>query len=233
MINRRLGIFLLIALGAHIFIMTAVIIITPEDMGRVRPYTKINFLGPILRKTAFDIMLENVNPVVRTTYRLADLSVQRGYLDLTVLKNSSTVQEFPENLERNMDTSIMDFLAEVKTVPDLSLGYGMDSTLLSSWDLKEPLTKDLRQVIYKPDQPLLMSGIYGDDVSFNIKIRALIDQSGNVKQVEPLTTTGYPELDITAGKFVKRWVFEPQIDLMDVSDEWIVVEIILLTGIDQ
>jgi hypothetical protein len=48
-----------------------------------------------------------------------------------------------------------------------------------------------------------------------------------VKKAEPVTTTGYPKLDILAVKHVRGWIFEAS---GANEDEWIVVEVKLNTG---
>ena len=67
--SRNFRIALLISLGIHIFCMSIITITNPVVREKMKSYSRVNFLGPLLRKTAFDIMLENANPVVRTTYR--------------------------------------------------------------------------------------------------------------------------------------------------------------------
>jgi outer membrane biosynthesis protein TonB len=52
----------------------------------------------------------------------------------------------------------------------------------------------------------------------------LVNTEGNVKTSEPVTTSGYPELDMIASNFVKGWAFEPQESIYG-KDEWITREI--------
>ena len=59
MISRNLSIALLVSIGVHVLGMSAVTIINPDIPGRGQPYTRVDFLGPLLGKTAFDIMIEN------------------------------------------------------------------------------------------------------------------------------------------------------------------------------
>ncbi len=67
--------------------------------------------------------------------------------------------------------------------------------------------------------------------SFRVKVKVQIGRDGNVKHAEPLTTTGYPQLDMMASKYAKGWIFEPKEDV-NVPDEWQVVEVVLNTGRD-
>ncbi|NQT32394.1 MAG: energy transducer TonB [Candidatus Omnitrophica bacterium] len=227
MIGRTLRIALLVSLGVHVIGMSAVTIIAPGGPERAKTYTRVDFLGPILKKTAFDIMLENVNPVVKTTYRHMMASPGSGQLEIAVPKQETVIREFPEYLENNMDALISDFLKGTKTVPEFYAGFETDELLMNNW---APLARDKeneRKVIYKPGQPFIMRGFYGDRESFRVKMKVLINSDGNVKAVEMLVTTGYPNLDITASKHVKGWIFEPSESR---DPEWRKVDVILNTG---
>ncbi|MFC1644120.1 energy transducer TonB [Candidatus Omnitrophota bacterium] len=229
MISRNLAIALLISLGAHVFGMTMVTIVNPGDLERTRPYTRVDFLGPILQKTAFDIMLENVTPIVRTHYMYTALAPRSEYLKVMAPKREMVVQEFPEHLENKMDILVLDFLTGSKGVPDFDTHFGAENFMPASWKVGTAQEPKTRRVIYRPDPPSVTRGLYGEKETFRIKIRVLVDKDGNVEKTEPLTTTGYPRLDITASKFVRGWIFEPTEDRIW-PDEWQVVEVILNTG---
>lgn len=229
MIGRNLTIALVVSLGVHVFSMSAVTIITPDDMRHKGAYTSVDFLGPILKKTAFDIMLENVAPSMSTTYRYAGFSPQDSYLTIAVTKRESLVPAFPEYQDSKMDTLVLDFLTETKTVPGLNLGLGSNRYMLPGWGQGESARASARRVIYKADPPVIMSGFYGDKTEYQIKVDVLVGPDGKVKQAEPLTTTGYPQLDIMASEFVRSWIFEPQ-QKSTGQDEWHIVEVILRAG---
>jgi outer membrane biosynthesis protein TonB len=74
-----------------------------------------------------------------------------------------------------------------------------------------------------------MRGLYGDREKYKIKIRLLISAGGNIKKMEPVTTTGFPEVDIIVSKFVKGWIFEPIADAAE-EDEWREIKVILKVG---
>ena len=214
MIDRSLRIAFGISLGIHIFAMSAVMIVIPEKAGRKRSLTRVDFLGPILEKTAFDIMLESASPAVETTYSLGDAPF--GYRDLQVSPpgRMSLKLEFPQHLENRMDSIILSTLTGYKIVPDFYL------------DVEEGIPGG-RKVIYTPDQPFVMKSLYGGKNFINVKVRALVDSSGTVRKTESVTTTGYPQLDILAAKYVRSWTFEAR---ETGEDEWIVLDVTLNTG---
>lgn len=204
----------------HIFAMSAVMIVTPGNMDRKKGYTRVDFLGPILEKTAFDIMLESTNPVVKTSYSLGDLPF--GFRDLKVPSpgRMSFEQEFPRHLEDSRDNVILDALIGYKTVPDFYLDV-RDAMLNSqTW------SPDQRKVVYTPDPPFIMKSLYGGKDFIDIRVRALVGPDGNVKKTEPVTTTGYPQLDSVAAKFVRSWIFEKK---KAGGEEWIILEVVLDT----
>ncbi|MDP8298337.1 MAG: hypothetical protein P9L88_00295, partial [Candidatus Tantalella remota] len=85
-----------------------------------------------------------------------------------------------------------------------------------------------RAVVYKPVPPRVSSELYGGRDTFRSRFRLTVDSNGNVKRAEPVTTTGYPEVDILSTKFVKGWIFESGRDLSR-RDVDITVEVILET----
>jgi hypothetical protein len=220
MIDRNLRIAIGISLGVHIFAMSAVVIVTPGNMDRKKGYTRVDFLGPILEKTAFDIMLESANPTVETSYSLGNLPF--GFRDLKVPSpgRMSFEQEFPRHLEDSRDNAILDALIGYKTVPDFYLDVKDTMPDSQSW------SPDRRKVVYMPDTPFIMKSLYGGKDFIDIRVRALVDPDGNVKKTEPVTTTGYPKLDITAAEFVKSWIFEKK---KAGGEEWITIEVMLDT----
>ncbi|MFQ5952430.1 MAG: hypothetical protein ACE5JK_03390 [Candidatus Omnitrophota bacterium] len=221
MIDRNLRIAIGISLGVHIFVMSAVMIVTPDRMGRKKGYTRVDFLGPILEKTAFDIMLESANPVMKTSYGLGPLSFGVGRLKASPPGRMSLKQEFSQHLENRMDSSALEALEDYKTVPDFYLDVKAGGSEL--W----ALGFEKRKVIYTPEAPFIMRGLYGSKDEIHIKIKALVSSCGSVKKAEPVITTGYPQLDILATKYVRGWIFEPK---GESGDEWIVLNVTLETG---
>ncbi|MDP8299843.1 MAG: hypothetical protein P9L88_08095 [Candidatus Tantalella remota] len=226
MATRTLVIAVLVSLGIHIVGMSVVKIVAPEWQGRKSPYTKVDFLGPILRKTAFDIMLENVTPVVRTTYSYSGTGTQGENLKAVAPKRKVYVQEFPVYLEQRMDDNVLDFFSSSKDVPGFALRLSDKAFAPDEWSVGR--REEGRAVVYRPVPPRVSSELYSGRDTFRSRFRLTVDSNGNVKRAEPVTTTGYPELDILSTKFVKGWIFESGRDLSR-GDEDITVEVILET----
>lgn len=227
MFNRTFGIVFLAALGIHIVGMSLVSIIPPKDEGRMRPYTRVDFLGPILRKTAFDIMLDHTVSFSADMYDYSNQEVDENYLEATLERTESGIQEFPGHLEGKMDTRLESFLAGKKSVPGIET-EGLEEAFPM---FEESLVRRApeRKVIYKPEKPSITEDFYGDKDTFIVKVKVVIDPDGKVKASEPVTTSGIPNIDIAASKYVKSWLFEAQGSALE-EDDIRIIEVELAGG---
>ncbi len=212
-------------IGIHIFCMSVVAITSPPAREKMRSYSRVAFLGPLLRKTAFDIMLENANPVVRTTYRHMMSDSWSGYLRAAAPeRHMSLTDKFSNYFTNNgLDSVVIGFLYDDKSTPDFLLTVERKISLR-----RHGLDERQRGTVYKPEAPVLAPGLYGEDDVFHIRVRAMVSGEGIVKRVEPITTTGYPGLDFMASKFVSGWIFEEREGAE--KDEWEEIEVVLKTG---
>ncbi|MFH1798661.1 MAG: hypothetical protein ABH844_04925 [Candidatus Omnitrophota bacterium] len=216
MFNRNLRIAVLISFGAHIFAMLMVTIVSPLEHVRVQPYTRVDFLGPLLNKTAFDIMLKNVNPLVETMYQNIQMDNHYKQLKSEVFQKSFETHHLPAVQERVMDGALSDFLSGTKTAPDFLTEKQKDES-------------KGRKIIYHPPVPTFIKELYGDKTICKVDFRIYINSDGKIEKAEPVTTTGYPQLDLMAAKFVRSWIFEPKRTVSNYS-EWHKVEVILEAG---
>lgn len=227
MISRNLRIALLISIGVHIVWMSVISIVTPNDAGRLRPYTRVDFLGSILKKTAFDMMIEEATPGMSAVYGYdAFFSTHDRYLDVVMPKLASGLPEFPVYAENSMEDLVSGFLTGDKAVPDFTRGSEGFGSGLYGFEQDVPGSITARKVIYRPEVPHLMSGLYDGKISFRVKMRVLVGPDGNVRMVESYTTTGYPRVDIMASEYVKGWIFERQ-GGFSAEDEWQEVNVTL------
>ncbi len=227
-INRTLRIALLLSVGVHVAGMSAVSIITPTGLDRIKSFTQVDFLGPILEKTAFDIMIENVDPVFSTSYGDAFENITNAYLKVATPKRKFSGERYSAYLEVVTGRGVFDFLSGTKTIPDFLLSPAMAYPIRINGGRRES-GKTGREVVHKPMQPLILRGLYGDESGYAIKLKVLTDEGGSVRLVDPLTTTGYPQLDLKAAEYVKTWIFAPAGEGSPV-EEWVEVEIFLETG---
>ncbi|HPS20354.1 MAG TPA: hypothetical protein PKY78_05140 [Candidatus Omnitrophota bacterium] len=57
MFRLNLKKFIVISLAIHVFVLSVFVIVIPGSVGRIRPYTRIDFLGAVFKKTVFDLMM--------------------------------------------------------------------------------------------------------------------------------------------------------------------------------
>lgn len=230
LISRTLRTALLVSVGVHLAGMSAVTIIAPEGFGRMQPFTQVDFLGPILEKTAFDIMIEGADPVFSARYGDdVDEDMTSVYLKVETPKRDFPGPRFPGYFDIVPGRGILDFLSGTKTMPDILLSSHVSGPGSPGQVVSRRKAAFSRKVVHRPAQPLVMRGLYGNETGYFIKVRALADRQGKVKLVEPLTTTGYPGLDLEAAEYVKTWLFEPAGEGVQ-GEEWVEVELFLETG---
>jgi len=204
--------------------MSAVLIVNPSENVRIRPYSRIDFLGPILKKTTFNIMAENMVPDAGISHDQMLLDPPSDRLRVLPSQNDkfSNVAGGPYPLKR-METVFKNALSGEKSVPDFF------QTEESAISVRSGDEKNERQVLYSPPAPRLMKGLYGDRGSFRVRMRVLVSPDGTVKSCEPLMTSGIPEIDIMAAKYAKSRIYEPK-QGASVSDEWCQTEVVLKIG---
>ncbi|MFH1846156.1 MAG: hypothetical protein ABH869_01215 [Candidatus Omnitrophota bacterium] len=231
MLNRNLRIALFVSLGMHIMVMSLVGIVVPEDVGRLRPYTKVNFLGPVLGKTAFDIMLENATPSIFSFSRNAAFLPQEISLKIMEKKRRKILAAIPETFAAENSDDIAGYLKSKKVVPKSEIFNRSEGSSDVTKTVSQVTAEEKRKILYKPEPPVLFRGLYGDKSSFKINFRVLVDADGKVLKAEPLMTTGYPQLDIMACKFIRGWIFSPKDTGAEICDEeWHEIDILLNTG---
>lgn len=230
MINRSLRIALIVSVTLHLVAMSAVTIITPQGVERIKPFTQVDFLGPILRKTAFDIMIENITPLKKTDYSGIGNNITNSYLRADAPRIEPSLFGADAYGEMFMGPRHGWLLPENKTVPNFLLENSLYPMLPDSSALPENRTVGFsRDVVYRPEPPLLLKGLYGQQEAFAMKVRIMVDESGTVKIVEPLTTTGFPQIDIAVSKYVRKWIFAPKSGLTD-GYEWIEQVVVIRAG---
>jgi hypothetical protein len=219
----------MVSFGAHLVGITAVNIVPPENFFKTEPFTEVTFLGPLLERTAIDIMIGGQDPAGRTKYAFASMRDIYDPLKVPVPKINTGFTATEVHGASGMDLMIRDFLSGNKSTPGALFGIDAAGGLMRESGMRplSPLSK--REVIHRPVPPRVISGIYGRRDSFSVRVRALVDRGGRVIRAESFTTTGYPGLDMLASKYVKGWMFESS-DASPSEGEWVDVEVKLLTS---
>ncbi|MDD3089543.1 MAG: hypothetical protein PHT95_06335, partial [Candidatus Omnitrophica bacterium] len=69
---------------------------------------------------------------------------------------------------------------------------------------------DRRRIIYRPLMPSVPAGFYGSQKRFKVLVNAFVNAEGHVLRAQTVTTTGYPQIDMLASKYVESWMYEPR-----------------------
>ena len=219
----------MISLGVHVIVMSVVGIVSSEGPGRTKPYTRIDFLGPILGKTAFDMMVGHAARTTPLTPGAEGSSVEEEGLIVTAKGKVPPLAERGPHEEETLDASAAASLSGWKAVPEAKVRAQEEARADRKVKGLDNTGAMPRKVVFRPDTPSFIKGQYGERDSFRIKVKALLDAEGNVIKAEPLTTTGYPQLDMSAAKFVKSWVYEPS-EAVSRAEEWVEEEVVLKAG---
>ena len=223
MFNKSFLIAIMISFSIHLFWIFSVNVVVPGKKMIEKVYTQIEFLGSILGKTAFDIMLERSDPY-GISYQENKSLGEDNFLRTSNEKQDIIIGGVKPHYEKYFDSVIHASLLAKKVLPDIFL-------IQHEHKKNKYYTNEIiegRKVIYKPIHPLVYNVEYGGNDVFKIKLKVFITPSGKVKMVEPINTTGYPEIDMIAVKYFRGWIFEPLIDSYD-YDGWMEIEVLVET----
>ncbi len=205
--NRVFNAALLISLTWHLICMFTVNIVVLPGKYRTRELTSVSFLGPILGKTALEIILANKPVAVTTRYR-------RG------LKYKHTIDKKEKLLIKNDVKKHIDIHAEN------SIGRALDRVFRKDKEIPNIVTKTSgreayfkgsgeisrhilnREVIYKPEEPKLPAWIAASS-PFRMELEFIISVHGEVEEVVPVVSSGSAEVDLLGIRYLKNWRFAP------------------------
>ena len=203
------------------------IIITPS----VQPsnmYQEIGFLGPILEKTAFDIMLEGVAPQRETLYARTALFLDEVYLKPEGPKRIVLKEFIPDDVLGKFSFNIREYISSKKEEPS----YYEDSVKRLYEKRSENTVLIIegpvggRGVMFRPhEKPSVPKGLYGDAEEYMVKLKFFVTQSGIVYDTEPVISSGYPGIDMQAVNFLKKWRFSPSSVIDEAKTDWGMMEV--------
>lgn len=169
-------------------------------------YSKVYFLGPILEKTAFELMLEGspmrfeamyMKPVIPQYVFEVEIEASGAtHLKPILGLSSSSIFNF----------SLKDVIREDKaTVPYFFKGASFASKHI---EFDSPLKE--RAVIFKPEEiPKVPMWITQEEESFKIELEFTVSPNGIIEEVRPIVSSGYPNVDVIGMDYLKRWRFAP------------------------
>jgi hypothetical protein len=186
--------------------MSAVSVVVLPGRYKARELTSVSFLGPILEKTALEIMLANKPVAVTTTYQLPPRYRNFDKAEKPLLKDEvkKHISLFAED---SLSKAFGMIFRKDKEVPNIVKEVKRDKAYIrNSSEISGPVAE--REVIYKPKKPRLPSWIT-TKVSFILELEFSVSSQGDVKEVVPVVSSGNPEVDLLGIRYLKGWKFAP------------------------
>ena len=205
--NKAFNIALLISLTWHLMCMFTVNIIISPGKYRTRELTSVSFLGPILEKTALDIILANKPIGITTRY-------QRNLKDEYIFPEEK--KPFPENsvkdhitarVEDKMNMAFAKVSEEEKEVPEIATKATGRGTYFKNSEQVSGAAS-IREVLYKPIRPKLPAWIIARS-PFKMELEFIVSPQGEVKKIVPVVSSGDAEIDLLGIRYLRNWRFVP------------------------
>ncbi|MBN1872397.1 MAG: energy transducer TonB [Candidatus Omnitrophica bacterium] len=206
--NKAFNIAFILSLAWHLLCISLVNIVVLPGRYTARDLTSVSFLGPILEKTALEIMLVNKPVAVSTSYH-HDLKYSH-HIDSERDSNvNGTALGFglePPKVDDKLDNIEGALLQSAKEIPRIHIkpsrhedGHAIDGI--------EGIDKG-RELIYKPDKPKLPRWITSGK-GFSVVLEFVVTPQGDVSRVVPVISSGDPDVDLLAIRYLKSWKFSP------------------------
>ena len=220
--DRAFNLSILFSFAWHLFWICAIGIIITPTVQSSNVYQEIGFLGPILEKTAFDLMVDEVKPQAEILYAKSSMLIEGIYLKPKG-PNRKVLKEFALQREADKFMIILQrYLKGSKEIPvylteEIDMLYTeKDIKVISS--IEGPAQN--REIIFKPESLTIPRGLYSDAEDYVIKLKFFVSNNGIVRDIEPVVSSGYPELDLEGIRFLKAWRFSPSGLAKDDESDW-------------
>ncbi len=203
---------LLISFLWHMFcLFTVVIVVTPVTAGKGK-FSKINFIGAILDKDTFGYYKQKRGFSRRDEKYIVRKLSEENNAAIPFGERRSRLAGLESNIDRPYTNSITEIIKERKVLPlDIPLPIEKMS-LAYSPEVKSEAAG--RQILFKPTPPTISrtfqvgkTPLKGE--SFEIKLRFLVSPQGKVIFIEKMKSCGYPDIDLIAVRYIKKWQFAP------------------------
>lgn len=201
---------LMISIAFHLVCLFGItVVILPKSLPVAKTST-IAFLGPLFEKTAFDLMVEQANSLLETDYTTPPLEggfsgiAEEVILDKMEYTSFDIIKKVGVNRSR-----IRNVLLGHKMIPEY--GFADEGELWQS-DEKEDFfisgPAGNLEIISKPDCPQIQ--ISDTEVEYGpylVELDFVVNSMGGVSEIVPRISSGYPEIDIIAIRYLKKFQF--------------------------
>ncbi|MFH1848273.1 MAG: energy transducer TonB [Candidatus Omnitrophota bacterium] len=209
--DKEFSAALLVSILFHAFCMFAVTVVVMPTSFPIAKTSTISFLGPLFEKTAFELMLDDANPIFRADY--PRLPVASGALKMT--HGSSSMAGplsvyTPRLKERGFKQKIRDMLGGFKLVPEyVPKSVGREDRAEGDRPFRIEGSASGREILFVPDAPDVNKRTDQAIRIFSVELKFSVDPSGKVESAEPIASSGYPDVDLAAIRYLKGFQFAP------------------------
>jgi len=210
--DKAFNLSILFSSAWHLFWIFFIGIIITPDAQPGNLYQEVNFLGPILEKTTFDLMVESVTPHAETLYAKNFLFLDTVYLKPKGPERKVLKEFMPDVMRDRFTFSLRRFIKDTKEIPlyfaeDVKMSYRDTGDKAPLAPLEGPAGK--REIIFKPAPLSVPRSLYGASEEYIVKLKFFVSEKGVVHDIEPVVSSGYPEIDLKAIRFLTKWRFSP------------------------
>ncbi len=209
--DRNFNISFLFSVAWHLFWLSVVYIVITPTVRLQNDFIDVNFLGPILEKTAFEIMVEDSTPRTEILYRISAIIEGETYLDIKgperLLKKDIFLGDSKTETRFRKKSYLTGKVRPGYFMNGRSIFYHLEEKTLNRF-MEGPARS--RAVLFKPQFPYLSRFSYGDEKNLMSRLKFTLSKEGNVELVEPVLSSGYPRIDSECIKYIKQWKFSPK-----------------------
>ncbi len=194
------------------FLFTIVILPISLPMSTI---SNVSFLGPLLEKTAFELMLDKNSRPKQATYQEpmfsnnAFLMHEEGRIGKTKFNGFALKgQADPAEVSAN------DLFGGYKIIPAFSMKISTNEQKASppstakgddTFSIEGPLAQ--RDIVLKPEAPVAAKRVGVEQKNFFVELKIKVAGDGKVEQADLLASSGYPDIDLAAINYIKGFRF--------------------------
>lgn len=195
----------------HFVWITGVKITISPDISAKPKFADVTFLGSILEKTSFEVMLPGLPFNSETLYKTRSIKESEACLSLEGPGRADDTAGFPEKMDLMARNFTKDFFKNTKQTPNFFEGaknifYSIENTEAHK-SIEGPIK--YRGIIYKPKMPKFFETVFAEEKSFIVRLKFAVSKEGSVSSVEPVFTSGNPSVDLACMNYMRQWKFEP------------------------
>ena len=179
--------------------------------------SNVSFLGPILEKTAFEMMLEK-KPLPKRVLYGGIMRLDSVFLSIDEKKGAEfkfgDVAAAQKKTEVKMSSS--DLFGDFKFIPPFrerglrgASAPRMDQGERARDFAIEGALSEREVVIRPPSPPLVPKRIEAGQDSYTVGLKISVSSAGKVEDVVLSASSGYPDIDLAAINYIKGFYFSP------------------------